>query len=510
MTAPCETSPTGGCGEIDGVTLPCVESGPTDATVPQPPQAPTQVDGAGLPTVADAGQPTMADVTGQVATADATGVLVADRYALREFLGDGAFSEVHAAWDVRLERRVAVKLVYAATGKRPTISRRRFLAEARTAARINHRNVVAVHDVGEHGDVPFLVMEVLDRSLKEQLASGTPLPPARLCRILAGVADGLAAAHAAGVVHCDVKPANVLLAADGTAKLGDFGIARTLDDATPHTLWNAGTPQYLAPERFSGSPATAASDVWAVGVIAYEALAGRRPFGDAASVVAGRLEPLGDAVPDLPASLVRLVSACLDPDPSLRPPATALGRALRHHARLPELQERVPAAERDTQPQPPPGSAAQRPAPPPAPPPPGALEVSVDPAWYAEQDVDDPCPTVGPPAVVVLDPAGVLVGRPSNSSGVRPTLDLGSDVGVSRRHCRFAAEPTPDGLRWTVEDLSSSNGTFVAAPGAGLPTDPIAPGVPRDLEVGSRIYLGAWTRLTVVPVPVPDGGVSAP
>src|SRR5205085_5453763 len=182
---------------------------------------------------------------------------LADRYQLRGLIGRGGMGEVWAARDLRLERDVAVKRLSPHLASEPGV-RERFEAEARAAAGLNHPNVVAVFDSGEHDGVPFLVMELLPgRTLADELADG-PLAPERARRIGAEVAAALAASHAAGVLHRDVKPGNVLLAADGTAKVGDFGIAKStegLDLTTTGTI--VGTAAYLAPERLAGAPATA-------------------------------------------------------------------------------------------------------------------------------------------------------------------------------------------------------------------------------------------------------------
>lgn len=120
-------------------------------------------------------------------------------------------------------------------------------------------------------------------------------------------------------------------------------------------------------------------------------------------------------------------------------------------------------------------------------------EVWIDPDWYAAQEPSDPMPSAGLPGLVVLRERSLLVGRPSVSRGIHPQIDCGADSGVSRRHCQL----TTDGQRWWVEDLQSSNGTYVGLAGDPLPTDPIAPGTRRELEEGDRIFLGAWTRLVV-------------
>lgn len=120
-------------------------------------------------------------------------------------------------------------------------------------------------------------------------------------------------------------------------------------------------------------------------------------------------------------------------------------------------------------------------------------EVWVDPEWYAEQEADDPCPSPGLPLVVPLGVRSLLVGRVSRSRNIHPEVDCGSDIGVSRRH----AQLTTDGTRWWVEDLQSSNGTFVGTAGEPLPTEPLVPGQRRELGEDERLYLGAWTRIVI-------------
>lgn len=142
--------------------------------------------------------------------------------------------------------------------------------------------------------------------------------------------------------------------------------------------------------------------------------------------------------------------------------------------------------------------ATPTPADPPlAPPPPGAdawvAELWVDPDWYGAQQPEDPMPSVGLPVLVPLRERSVLVGRPSASRGIRPQVDAGADTGVSRRHCQLST----DGQRWWVEDLQSSNGTYVARVGDALPDTPIPPGQRHELQDGDRLYVGSWTRLVV-------------
>ncbi|QHC56382.1 pSer/pThr/pTyr-binding forkhead associated (FHA) protein [Rathayibacter tanaceti] len=126
---------------------------------------------------------------------------------------------------------------------------------------------------------------------------------------------------------------------------------------------------------------------------------------------------------------------------------------------------------------------------------PWIAELWVDPDWYAEQRADDPMPSPGPPATVVLRERSLLVGRPSVSRGISPQIDCGSDSGVSRRHCQLST----DGYRWWVEDLQSANGTYLAQAGAPIPQTPIPAGQRREVEEGDRLYVGAWTRLVLRP-----------
>jgi serine/threonine protein kinase len=246
------------------------------------------------------------------------------RYELVEVVGRGAMGEVWVAQDLRLDRRVAVKVLRAPVASDPAL-RARFGAEARAAARLSHPNVVTVFDSGEQGGTPFLVMELLPgRTLADELAQG-PLSPERAQTVGLEVLGGLAASHRAGILHRDIKPANVLLAEDGTARLADFGIAKSIEggDATATGLI-LGTVAYLAPERLAGGAATAQSDLYAVGAVLYEALAGRKPFtAETPFAVLGAIDqhpppPLCDVRPELDPALAAAVERALARDPSDR------------------------------------------------------------------------------------------------------------------------------------------------------------------------------------------------
>ncbi len=261
--------------------------------------------------------------------------LIAGRYRLDGWLGRGGMGEVRAATDLRLDREVAVKLLRADLAHQIDL-RRRFEREARAAARISHPNIVAVFDTGEHDAVPFIVMERLPGdTLADEIAAG-PLSCPRACTVLLEVLSALAAAHAGGVLHRDIKPGNILRAPDGHAKVADFGIAKVAEETDPKTTGMLlGTAAYLAPERLSGEPATAASDLYSVGVVLYEALAGRLPFqadsplGLVAAISLGQPRAMTDVRPDVPVAVGRVIERAMSKDPQERfVSAAQMGAAL--------------------------------------------------------------------------------------------------------------------------------------------------------------------------------------
>ncbi|MGB3444521.1 MAG: serine/threonine-protein kinase [Actinophytocola sp.] len=213
------------------------------------------------------------------------GALVAGRYRLIEQVGSGAMGVVWKAQDERLGRTVAIKRLvvrYALSESMTEETRRRAMREARIAARLQHRNAIALFDVAEHESDPILVMEFLpSKSLSAVLDERGTLTPAEAAEIGAQVAEAIAAAHAVGIAHRDIKPGNILLAENGTVKITDFGISRALDDgtATTQTSMVAGTPAYLAPEIARGDESSRASDVFSLGSTLYHAIEGRPPFG---------------------------------------------------------------------------------------------------------------------------------------------------------------------------------------------------------------------------------------
>ena len=253
------------------------------------------------------------------------------RYRVGQLLGRGGMAEVYEGWDERLQRPVAVKMLRPDMAANPDI-RARFEVEARAAARLHHPNVVSVFDTGEDSGDPFMVMELVSgESMADRVRTG-PVDPEWVCRVAGDVLAALGAAHAAGLVHRDVKPGNVLLASDGHAKVADFGIAKSLEavggDPTSTGLL-LGTPAYLAPERINGEPATPRSDLYSVGVVLYEALAGVKPFvGSTPLAVASAIAtvpppPLDEVRPGLSPVLVAAIERAMAKDPADRPGSAA-------------------------------------------------------------------------------------------------------------------------------------------------------------------------------------------
>jgi serine/threonine-protein kinase len=249
--------------------------------------------------------------------------LLVGRYVVGERIAVGGMGEVRAGFDRRLDREVAVKFLHSHVAGDDR-ARRRFDVEARAAARLLHPNVVTVYDSGEDDGVPFLVMERLPgRTLRDEIAHG-PLAAPRARALTLDILAALGAAHDAGVLHRDIKPGNVLLTVDGQVKVTDFGIAQLLEDPERTVTGDLlATPAYLAPERFSGAPATPRSDLYAVGVVLYEMLSGTRPYAERAPAAIhdaarrGVAPPLAACV-DVPPDLADAVARAMDPDPGRR------------------------------------------------------------------------------------------------------------------------------------------------------------------------------------------------
>jgi tRNA A-37 threonylcarbamoyl transferase component Bud32 len=263
------------------------------------------------------------------------GCVVAGRYELLDRIGQGAMGTVWRARDQVLARDVAVKEVRLPDlmpAREREILRERTLREARVSAKLSHPCVVTVHDVIEADGTPWIVMElVAARSLERALAEDGPLPPRRAAEAGMMLLGALASAHAAGIVHRDVKPGNVLLTRDGRAVLTDFGIAAVDGDpALTQTGMVVGTPGFCAPERIRGAPASPASDLWSLGATLYAAVEGRGPYDGngspmavLASIVHSDPPPARSAGP-----LGAVIEALMSKDPARRPDAARAGQLL--------------------------------------------------------------------------------------------------------------------------------------------------------------------------------------
>jgi eukaryotic-like serine/threonine-protein kinase len=260
-------------------------------------------------------------------------LLLASRYRLDAQIAAGGIGEVWRAQDLVLDRPVAVKMLRPEYAGQPQ-ALARFQAEARQAGSVSHQGIAQVYDYGEVGPTgsPYLVMELVNGpSLAEVLATG-PLDAASALDVIAQAAAGLQAAHAVGLVHRDIKPANLVIGPDGQVKITDFGIAYAAGSVqlTRNGLV-LGTPAYLAPEQFAGDRASPAGDLYALGVVGYECLTGRRPFrGEPIEVAAAhRDQPLPPLPAAVPADAAALVAELTAKDPAARPPdaATVAARA---------------------------------------------------------------------------------------------------------------------------------------------------------------------------------------
>lgn len=253
------------------------------------------------------------------------GRLVDGRYQVRSRIARGGMATVYLATDLRLERRVAIKIMHGHLADDNTF-KTRFVQEARSAARLAHPNVVNVFDQGQDSDMAYLVMEYLPGiTLRELLKDYKKLTPEQTVDIMDAVLAGLAAAHKAGIVHRDLKPENVLLADDGRIKLGDFGLARAASANTATGQALLGTIAYLSPELVTRGVADARSDIYAVGIMMYEMLTGEQPYvGEAPMQIA--YQHANDTVPTpssknpgTPVELDELVLWATARDPEERP-----------------------------------------------------------------------------------------------------------------------------------------------------------------------------------------------
>ena len=269
-------------------------------------------------------------------------------YTILRLLGSGGGGQVWCARDERLGREVAIKMLLPFFASDPDRVRR-FAEEARLAGALNHSNVLAVYDVGEHGGAPFLVSERLEgETLRTRLASGG-LPVDKATAIALHIAHGLSAAHARGIIHRDLKPENVFLRSDGGVKILDFGVAKLLRsedrpeaDASHTGRAIVGTAGYMAPEQITGARLDGRADLFALGVMMFEMLGGRQPFHGSSTVdtlkaVLSSDPPALHALnPDVPDQLAGIVQRLLEKNPDSRfQSATDLAWAIERPAAVP-------------------------------------------------------------------------------------------------------------------------------------------------------------------------------
>jgi len=291
--------------------------------------------------------------------------LLNNRYEIIEHIGKGGMAVVYRARDVMLERTVAVKVLREDYSRDATFQER-FRHEARAAANLTHPNIVTVHDFGLDKGQLFIVMEnVPGTDLKSLLRKRGRFTPAEALPLIIQACAGIGYAHRAGLVHCDVKPQNLLVTPDMRLKVTDFGIARALSTIQPdeqsEIVW--GSPQYFAPEQATGAAPSPASDVYSLGIILYELLTGTLPFQASSATDLAHLHleaeppPISEMLPEVPAALEQILLKVLAKEPAQRyRTADQLGRVLmnfgntRSAPSLALTPEAAPAVDIDTSP----------------------------------------------------------------------------------------------------------------------------------------------------------------
>jgi serine/threonine-protein kinase len=264
---------------------------------------------------------------------EAIGKIFLSRYLVLDILGTGGMGSVFRGWDPKLERPVALKTVHMGDARASVDAdeqRHVLLREAVTVAKFNHPNIVAIYDLEDAGDAAFLAMEFVDgMSLENYLARASTMRVELAVPLIAQIARGLEAAHGAGVIHCDIKPANILLGRDGAVKVTDFGIARSAIRATGNISGTFGTPGYLPPEALGSAAFTPAADLFGVGAVFYELLTGEPPHAGKTAQEALVKTATAAAVPvrqfnrSVPPAIDEIILGLLEKDPKARRPASA-------------------------------------------------------------------------------------------------------------------------------------------------------------------------------------------
>lgn len=263
------------------------------------------------------------------------------RYELEELIGGGGMADVYKAKDRLLNRPVAVKILHEQF-KQDKEFIDKFQREAQAAARLSHPNIVNIYDVGVADGDHYIVMEyVPGRTLKDRIRQEGHLSVSESLRVAREIAEALAHAHANNLVHCDIKPHNILMMADGHAKVADFGIARAVTESTMTYSGNVvGSVHYFSPEQAKGTMITPKSDVYSLGVVLYEMLTGKLPFtGDnPVSIAVKHLQeepvPVRQIDPSIPPVVEAIVSKAMSKDPAMRPTSAELVQDIRQAERM--------------------------------------------------------------------------------------------------------------------------------------------------------------------------------
>ena len=366
-----------------------------------------------------------------------------DRYTIEAVIGEGGMGRVCRAYDTRLQRRVAIKVLHLAEGGEAADNVASALREARAAAAIAHPNATAVYDADTLDGVPFIVMEFVPGTSLRQIISGSPVPMMLRLRWLVDIAGALTAAHHVGIVHRDIKPENVMVRDDGLVKVLDFGVARRArlarSDSQPSEQLSTpegggrlvGTPAYMPPEQIRGEPTDGRADQFAWGVLAYELLTGRLPWktareflGYIAAVLTERPEPPRTHAPEIPPQVEAAILRALAKNPGNRFPSIAAAAAELqpfaqdvHGVHSPTLMPAPPPV----RPSPPPARPPSVPVAAPPPPPPSASSTHSSPPALEVPPSRSSRPTPSPAAVSRPSKSPVPATMPSVS--LRRTLD---------------------------------------------------------------------------------------
>jgi eukaryotic-like serine/threonine-protein kinase len=431
------------------------------------------------------------------------GALVAGRYKLIEQVGSGAMGVVWKAQDERLGRIVAIKRLLVRYGLSETMTeevRRRAMREARIAARLQHRNAIALFDVAEDKGDPILVMEFLpSKSLSAVLEERGTLPPAEAAEIGAQVAEAIAAAHAVGIAHRDIKPGNILLADNGTVKITDFGISRALDDGTVTTQTGmlAGTPAYLAPEIARGGDSSRASDVFSLGATLYHTIEGKPPFGTNTNplallhAVASGHVPAPHNAGSLEPTLMSLMKVDPNDRPTMKEAAEALASAATKVIPLPAATATKVAT--------PPRPVLSAPKPPPTPPQPIPAQPTA--AFRKPEQATQAGPSkknmaiVGVVALLVM--AGTIFTVLMLNDGDDPST--GNEAGGTTTQQQGNPPPTGGSTTSKEDESPPSSGatTTTTTPGAATQVAP-PPGVFIDYSRAGQFMIDYYSSNTSI------------